>query len=122
MLFKLDENLDYRLAELFIQAGHDADTVLDEKLTGAADPEVFQACCDTGRVLITLDLDFANPFRFPPNLVGGIIVLRPERPILPLIRRILREILPLISFDALDGKLWIAEQSRIRVHDPDRAG
>ena len=40
-------------------------------------------------MLITLDMDFSNPFRFPPFQSEGIIVVRPPRPILPAIRAIL---------------------------------
>lgn len=34
---KLDECLDVRLARLFEDAGHDAETVFSEKIAGAAD-------------------------------------------------------------------------------------
>jgi len=32
-----------------------------------------------GRCLVTLDLDFSNPFLFPPEDYAGIVVLRPRR-------------------------------------------
>ncbi|MGH8932114.1 MAG: DUF5615 family PIN-like protein [Egibacteraceae bacterium] len=71
MRFKLDENLGCRTAALFRQAGHDIATVFDEKLNGAADDEVLAACVAEGRILVTLDLDFANPVRFDPALTPG---------------------------------------------------
>jgi predicted nuclease of predicted toxin-antitoxin system len=64
--FKLDENLDVRLAHLMIEHGFDADTVLGESISGISDEGIFDACKKTGRILVTLDLDFANPLRFPP--------------------------------------------------------
>ena len=118
MKFKLDENFDRRLASLFEADGHDVDTVAAEGLSGAADEAVFAACRVAGRVLVTLDLDFANPFRFPPADTEGVIVVRPPRPVLSAIRATLAGILPLIKSQPVKGQLWIAEPGRIRVHDP----
>ena len=66
MRFKLDENLDARLASLVAEGGHEADSVVAEGLGGKPDEELITACISEGRVLITLDLDFADPLRFPP--------------------------------------------------------
>ena len=49
----------------------------------------YATCRSNGRVLITLDLDFSNPFRFAPKDIEGIIVVRPPRPILPASRAML---------------------------------
>ena len=76
MKLELDESLGRRWAVQLRSAGHDVDTVHDEDLTGAADPAVLEAASDEGRALVTLDLDFANPMRFPPAATAGIAVLR----------------------------------------------
>ena len=60
MKFKLDENLSPELSPLFSQAGHEAHTVLEERLSGAEDDRLFVRCIEEGRVLVTLDLDFSN--------------------------------------------------------------
>jgi hypothetical protein len=36
----------------------------------------LEAASAEGRVLVTIDLDFANPLRFPPASTAGIAVLR----------------------------------------------
>ena len=77
MKFKLDENFDVRLVPLLAEGGHDVDTVPAERLSGSADEVIYEVCRATGRTLITLDMDFANPFRFPPEPMEGIIVVRP---------------------------------------------
>jgi predicted nuclease of predicted toxin-antitoxin system len=41
--FKIDENLPVELVADLNRAGHDADTVVDENLAGAADPIVVAA-------------------------------------------------------------------------------
>ena len=94
MRLKLDENLDVRFAPLFHAEGFDVDTVHSEGLSGADDDLIYQTCRNSGRVLITLDLDFSNPFRFPPESTEGIVVVRPSRPILGVIQATLMSVLP----------------------------
>ncbi len=62
MRIKLDENLGLRTAGSFSEAGHDVATVYDHQLTSAPDAELFAICSRKGRILVTLDLDFADPF------------------------------------------------------------
>ncbi len=52
MRFKLDENLPYRAADTFLEAGHDADTVYDEDLPGQPDEAVLAAAVSENRVLV----------------------------------------------------------------------
>jgi predicted nuclease of predicted toxin-antitoxin system len=58
--FKLDENLPRDVEALFGYAGLDAKTVLGERLGGRPDPKVFDASKAEDRILVTLDLDFAD--------------------------------------------------------------
>ena len=78
MRLKLDENLGLRHAEMLRRAGHDVDTVHDESLSGAPDEAVLAAAREADRALVTLDLDFADPMRFPPATTAGLVVLRPR--------------------------------------------
>ncbi len=55
MKFKFDENLPSDLGALLRRDGHDAHSVLDEDLRGAADPSTAKVCQDEQRILITLD-------------------------------------------------------------------
>jgi uncharacterized protein DUF5615 len=67
MRAKLDENVPIEAAELLRAAGWNCETVYDEGLAGADDPEVGAACQAEARVLFTLDLDFADIRAYPPN-------------------------------------------------------
>ncbi len=118
MRFKLDENFDARLALLFAEAEHEVDTVLDENLSGSSDETIYHVCRNTGRVLVTLDLDFSNPLRFPADQTHGIIVVRPPRPVLQLVRSTLETALRALKSKPIKGKLWIVELGRIRVYTP----
>jgi predicted nuclease of predicted toxin-antitoxin system len=116
--FKLDENLDARFASILVDAGHECDSVRAEGLGGTSDYELFAACTAELRVLITLDLDFADPIRFPPGKTAGIIVLRPQRNTLALIRETLASIVPMLERERLHGVLWIVEPGRVRINRP----
>lgn len=120
MKFKLDENFDWKLAAVVADGGHEADTVKDEKLSGKPDQTIYQACIADGRILITMDLDFANPLRFPPAPTAGIVIVGPPRPVLSLIRNTLVAALPTLKASDLRGALSIVEPGRIRVYDPDK--
>jgi hypothetical protein len=61
-------------------------------------------------------MDFANPFRFRPEPMEGIVVVRPPRAILPAIRATLVSILGELKSRPLKGMLWIIEPGRIRVY------
>jgi predicted nuclease of predicted toxin-antitoxin system len=118
MRFKLDENIDARQVPLFAGGGHDVDTVRAEGLSGCRDEAIYETCRQTGRTLITLDLDFASPFRFPPEGTEGIVVIRPPRPVLPAVKATLQSVLAELTAKSLAGVLWIVEPGRIRVYDP----
>jgi predicted nuclease of predicted toxin-antitoxin system len=78
---KLDENLGSRAIELFRESGHEVSTVSEQNLGGASDDGLIEACRAEGRVLVTLDLDFSNVLRFPPERYAGIAVLRVPHPV-----------------------------------------
>ena len=117
MKLKFDENLGNRHAEVFRIAGHDVLTVRDQGLQSGSDPTIFDACCAEQRCLITLDLDFANVLRFPPADSAGIIVLRfPDRGTMLLLDSLVDNAINALKALSPQGRLWIVEPSRIRIH------
>jgi predicted nuclease of predicted toxin-antitoxin system len=120
MLIKLDENLGERGRQLFVDAGHEVSTVKDEGLEGAEDAVVIDACRAEGRCLVTLDLDFSNPFRFPPEQQAGIAVIRLPHRISPTdLYAAVAGLITALGRDPIAGKLWIVERHRIRIYQPD---
>lgn len=117
MKFKLDENIGERGRALFASAGHDVATVREQRMSGAADDRLFEVCKGEGRVLVTLDHDFAQTLRYPLAGSPGIAVLElPPRPGPESIRDRIREMLAAIDTQgALTGQLWIVEPGRIRI-------
>jgi predicted nuclease of predicted toxin-antitoxin system len=117
MKFKLDENLGTRTLCLFEEAGYDVQTIRRESLQGTSDQHLYQACCTEQRCLVTLDLDFSDVIRFPPDKSGGIAVIRlPRTPTLSLLEKLVRQFLQAISQTPIEKRLWIVEIGRIRIH------
>ncbi len=79
MRFKTDENLPREVAEHLVQSGHDALRVDEQGLMGVADPGIAAVCLVEGRAIVTLDTDFMDIRRFPPEQYSGILVLRPHQ-------------------------------------------
>ncbi len=70
-------------------------------------------------MLVTLDLDFSNVLRFPPQRYAGIVVLRVPHPIeLEAIRQRVQVLLRASESENLSGRLWIVERDRIREYSP----
>jgi len=73
----LDENLSPLHARTLRELGHDAVSVIEHGLSGADDSVIRTAAIESGRILVTLDADFANVRRYSPSSLPGIIRLRP---------------------------------------------
>lgn len=73
MRFKIDENLPGDVVEMLGEAGHDAVTVLDQGMGGQSDASVSAAIVRENRVLVTLDLDFADIRAYPPEQYPGLL-------------------------------------------------
>lgn len=118
MKLKLDENLDARLSSLLKEAGHDTLTVHDQALHTTEDQALYEWCIAEERILVSLDKDFANVLRFPPQGTPGLVVLRGPDDLLPTLRILIQTLVQALSSDSPAGKLWIVEPGRLRVHEP----
>ena len=115
MKFKVDENLPAAATQILRVSGHDAHTVWDESLAGAADPQISISACLEDRILITLDRDFADVHVYPPEQHCGIIVLRPKAQDEATVVAYVRRVLAAIQLRSAVGELWIVERDRIRI-------
>ena len=118
MIFKIDENLPAECAVLLRGAGFGADTVAEEDLGGSDDTVIARSVRAEGRVLITLDLDFANIQAYPPSTHAGIIVLRLKKQDKHAVLGMVLRIIAALKTRLPAGDLWIVEPDRIRFRVP----
>jgi predicted nuclease of predicted toxin-antitoxin system len=115
---KLDENLGRRWAQQLRNAGHDVHTIWDEHLSGASDIEVLAAAVSESRALVTIDLDFANPIRFPPTSAHGIVVLRlRDRTGRDDLDHLVDRLIRALEGSDPSGHLWIVDRDRVRQYE-----
>ena len=117
MKLKLDENIDPRAKEILAQAGHDVLTVRGEALSGASDEAVAVAASREGRCLLTLDLDFADVFAYPPERYAGLVVLRHPHPTVKGLLNLVQQFTISLRSHNPHGQLWIVEPGRLRIHE-----
>ena len=111
MRFKLDENMPTEAADVLRAAGHDAATVREQDLSGEPDSVISAVCRVEQRALVTLDTDFADLRRYPPEAHSGIVVLRLRRQDRQHVVETLQRLVPLIATEPLAGFLWIVARS-----------
>ena len=116
MRFKFDENLPKEMATLFTEAGHDAVTILDQKMGGDEDQDIAAVCLSEGRALVTLDLYFSDIRVYPPQGYPGIVVLRVSSQLREDLLQVGVRLLESLT-TSLQGQLWIVDDSRIRIRE-----
>lgn len=116
MLFKIDENLPPEASTILKNDGHDALTVWDQGLQGRSDTHIASVCREERRTLITLDLDFADIRTFPPVQFAGLIVMRLNNQSRTAVLKALRRLLPIFDKERIDGRLWIVDETTVRIH------
>ena len=112
---KIDENMPTEAADLLRQAGWDCDSVYDEALGGAEDPQLIDRCRAEGRVLFTTDLDFADIRAYPPTDQVGIVVFRAPKPSRAAVVALVRTAIPALTSEWTERRLWIVEPGRVRI-------
>ena len=118
MKIKLDENLGLLGKSLLEADGHDVMTIAEQQMSGAADEFIYDVCKAEGRVLVTLDHDFRQTIRFPPEVTAGIVVLECKgRATSSMILARETELAALLRTRPIDREPWIVEPGRIRIHE-----
>lgn len=117
MRFKVDENVPVACVEQLRAEGHDALSVLDQGLGGAPDPCVAQVCRAEERVLLSLDLGFADIRSYPPSEGAGGIVPRLRTQEASALCRVVEGLLPVLGMESPVGKLWVVEEHRVRIRE-----
>jgi predicted nuclease of predicted toxin-antitoxin system len=111
----LDENLSPLHARTLRELGHDAVSVVELGLSGADDSVVRASAVEGGRILVTLDADFANVVRYSPSDTPGVIRLKVHPAMEGAIDALLRSTILRLTGMSLVGKLVVTDPKRIRI-------
>lgn len=115
MRLKLDENLPIELLADLRAAGHNAETVPEEGLTGSADHLVMQMVQSESAVLLTMDKGIANTQAYPPKRYAGIVLFRPRSSGRGTVLTFIRRHLPAILQSDLSGHLLVVSDRGMRI-------
>ena len=118
MRFKLEETLPVSSAAILASAGHDVDTVGQEGLSGAPDPDVVAAATAAGRVLISLDVGLADIRAYPPGSHAGIVVLRLTDQSAAAVGKAVGDLAAFPDADSLAGTVAVLQRGLLRIRHP----
>jgi predicted nuclease of predicted toxin-antitoxin system len=98
--------------------GHDVLTAADENLLSRPDIEVAASASREGRILLSLDIEFADLRKYPPGSHPGIVLFRPAS-LGPLsVNRFVERFARSTDLSALSGCVAVVEPRGIRVRQP----
>ena len=115
MKFKIVENLPVEVVAVLRNHGHDAMSVVEQQLAGAADGVVANVCKSEQRTLMTLDLDFADIRTYPPEEYSGIIVVRPKVQTISAVVGLAEQVVRLLDSSSPVGQLWVLDEFHVRI-------
>jgi len=116
MKIKLDENMPRQLADVLRRLGHDADTVPEEGLAGRHDEAVWRSAQQSGRFLITQDLDFSDARQFAPGTHHGILVVRLREPGRKALLRHVQAAFSREDATTWQGNFVVLTEHKVRIH------
>ena len=115
---KLDENLSRHLKDSLTLLGHDVTTTADEGLLSQSDVIVAAEAEREGRILLTLDIEFAALRKYPPGRHPGIILFRP-RDLGPLaVNHFVEQFIGRTDLERLRGCVVVVDATKMRVRQP----
>jgi predicted nuclease of predicted toxin-antitoxin system len=118
MKLKLDENLSRPLKPILIGLGHDVLTAADEDLLSHPDADVAAGAAREGRILLSLDIEFADLRKYPPGSHPGIVLFRPAS-LGPLsVHRFVERFVHSTDLSTFSGCVAVVEPHTVRVRQP----
>ena len=115
MRVKLDENVTVIVKDLLVEFGHDVETVGDQSMSWASDPQLLKTCQVERRLLVTFDVGFGDVRACPPAEHAGVVLLRlrDQQPQATL--NVLRRFLVSRDLAQLEHALCVVTEDRIRI-------
>jgi predicted nuclease of predicted toxin-antitoxin system len=118
MDINLDENLSRHLKKLLRLKGHNSLTAADENLLGRSDLDVGQAARTEGKMLFTLDVEFADLRKYSAGDHPGVVLFRPQSMGPLTVNDLVLEFVSSVDLSGFRGCVVIVEPTRVRVRRP----
>ena len=101
--------------------GHDALTAADENLLSRPDTEIARAAKDENRMVLTLDVEFADLRKYPPGSHPGVVLFRPLS-LSPLsVNSFISDFIRLTDLEKLAGCVAVVDPVYVRIRSPQTA-
>lgn len=104
MKFKIDENLPVEISDLLLNNNYDSTTVMQQGMAGVDDTIIISVCKKEKRILVTLDTDFSDIRKYPPENYSGKFVMRIVNQSRNNILNVFQKIVPLLKREIIDKK------------------
>ena len=118
MKIKLDENLSRHLKTDLSVQGHDVTTAAEEGLSGQSDVRVGEAAKLEGRMIFTLDVEFADLRKYSPGTHPGVILFRPTSMGPKTVNRYVLSFAKSSNLIEFEKCVVVVEPDRIRIRRP----
>ena len=118
MKLKLDENLSRHLKTRLNDLGHDVSTTADENLLSQPDTVVAAAAYAEGRILLTLDIEFADLRKYQPGTHPGIVLVRPSSFVPLTVNRYVENFVRDTDLEKLQGCVVVVDSTKVRIRRP----
>jgi predicted nuclease of predicted toxin-antitoxin system len=118
MKLKLDENLSRHLKPVLTALGHDTLTAADENLLSRPDTEIAGAAKHENRMVLTLDIEFADLRKYPPGSHPGVILFRPLS-LSPLsVNKFITDFMRRTDLEKLAACVAVVDPVHVRIRSP----
>ena len=118
MKLKLDENLSRHLKPVLTALGHDVLTTADENLLSRPDTEIAGAAKHENRMVLTLDIEFADLRKYPPGSHPGVILFRPLS-LSPLsVNKFITDFMRRTDLEKLAACVAVVDPVHVRIRSP----
>lgn len=113
--FLTDENIFPSTLQILRSYNLDVMDIKELGLTGISDREIIDLAKREGRILVSLDLHFANIFLFPPAECPGIIVIRIKPAVPAKVDRAVEDFLQRMEPQKIQNALVIIGEDKFRI-------
>jgi predicted nuclease of predicted toxin-antitoxin system len=118
MKLKLDENLSRHLKGILEKYKYDVSTAAEEGLLSKPDTLVAEAAGREGRILLTLDVEFADLRKYPPGQHPGVVLFRPKS-FGPLsVNQFIERFFQTTDLNRLAGCVIVVDPQKVRIRRP----